>query len=92
MAKTLLNFVADDLATGCVMAIQDNSLLMGLLPFKATGGSMTHIYNVIDEYTAAEFRNINEGIDGDYIEPEQMVETLKILSGDVLVDRIILRG
>lgn len=92
MAKTLLNFVADDLATGCVMAIQDNSLLMGLLPFKTTGGSMTHIYNVIDEYTAAEFRNINEGIEGDYIEPEQMVETLKILSGDVLVDRIFLTG
>lgn len=92
MAKTLLNFVADELARGCVATMQDNSLLIGLLPFKTTGGSMTHLYNVIDEYTASEFRNINEGIDGDYVEPEQMVETLKILSGDVLVDRIFLTG
>lgn len=92
MAKTLLNFVADDLARGCVLAIQDNSILMGLLPFKTTGGSMTHIYNVIDEYTASEFRNINEGVNGSYVEPEQVVETLKILSGDVKVDRIFLTG
>lgn len=92
MAKTLLNFVATDLARGCVAAVQDNSLLIGLLPFTSTGGSMTHLYNVIDEYTASEFRNINEGIDGDFVEPEQMVETLKILSGDVLVDRIFLTG
>lgn len=92
MAKTLLNFVADELTRGCVMSIQDNSVLMGLLPFKTTGGSMTHIYNVVDEYTASEFRNINEGVNGSFVEPEQVVETLKILSGDVKVDRIFLTG
>lgn len=92
MAKSLLNFVADNLAQGCVMAIQDNSVLMGLLPFKSTGGSMTHMYNVIDEYTGSEFRNINEGVTGSYVEPEQKIETLKILSGDVIVDRIFLTG
>lgn len=92
MAKTLLNFVADELTRGCVMSIQDNSVLMGLLPFKTTGGSMTHIYNVVDKYTASEFRNINEGVNGSFVEPEQVVETLKILSGDVKVDRIFLTG
>lgn len=92
MAKTLLNLVHDELAQGCVMAMQDNSLLLGILPFKKTNGAMTHLYNVVDEYTSAEFRNLNEGVAGSYVEPTQMVETLKILSGDVLVDRIFLTG
>lgn len=92
MSKNLMNFVADDLARGCVASMQDNSLLIGLLPFKTTGGSMTHLYNVIDEYTTSDFRNINEPFAGDYVEPEQITETLKILSGDVLVDRVFLTG
>lgn len=92
MAKTLFNLVHDELAQGCVMAMQDNSLLLGILPFKKTNGAMKHLYNVVDEYTSSEFRNINEGVAGSYVEPTQMVETLKILSGDVLVDRIFLTG
>lgn len=92
MAKTLVNFVADDLARGCVHAMQDNSILIGLLPFKSTGGSMSHIYNVIDEYTKSDFRNINEPFVGSYVEPTQVTETLKILTGDVLVDRVFLTG
>lgn len=92
MAKTLLNFIADDLSRGCVHAMQDNSILIGLLPFKTTGGSMSHIYNVIDEYTKSDFRNINEPFDGSYVEPIQVTETLKILTGDVLVDRVFLTG
>lgn len=92
MTKSLLNFVADDLAKGCVMTIQDNSVLMGLLPFKVTNGGMSHLYNVINEYTASEFRNINENVTGSYVEPEQIIEQLKILSGDILIDRIFLAG
>lgn len=92
MEKSLLNFVADDLARGCVMAMQDNSILIGLLPFKTTEGSMTYLYNVINEYTKSDFRNINEPFAGSYVEPEQITETLKILTGDVLVDRVFLTG
>lgn len=92
MAKTLFNLVHEELAQGCVGVMQDNSLLLGLLPFRKTNGAMTHLYNVVDEYTASEFRNINEGVDGSYVEPTQMLETLKILSGDVKVDRIFLTG
>lgn len=92
MVKTLFNFVQDDLSQGCVMAMQDNSLLLGLLPFRKTYGAMTHLYNVVDEYTASEFREVNEGVKGSYVEPKQLVETLKILSGDILIDRIFLTG
>lgn len=92
MAKTLLNFVADDLARGCVSVAQEHSLILGLLPQRTTGGSMTHLYNIAEELVNADFRNINEDFEGSYVEPVQMVETLKILSADVKLDRIFLTG
>lgn len=92
MSKSILNFVADDLSRGVVLTAQANSLLFGLIPFTGTNGSLTHAYNVVEELTDVNFRNVNESCEAGYVEPVLKQELLKIMCGDVKVDRIFYTG
>lgn len=90
--KSLLNLVHETLAQSCVMAVQEESVLMNLLPFIDTKGSHAYLYNVIDEFNQAEFRNINEDVTAGHVDPIQMVERLRIASSDVKIDRVFVNG
>lgn len=92
MSKSLLKFVADDLSRACVMVADTQSTIFGLLPFTLTNGSMSHCYNVVNELNDVLFREIGEQVVGDNVAPEIKNERLKILSGDVLLDRIFVSG
>ena len=88
----LINLVHDTMAKGCVAALQENSLILNVLPMKDNAGSMTHLYSVVKSAVNAQFREVGENVAGDCIAPEQMVETLKVLTSDILIDRLYFNG
>lgn len=88
----LLALVHSNLETGVTKAFTESSILLSVLPFIDNKGSLDYYYNVVDAELTTEFRELGEAVQGGQIAPETKHERLKIMTADVILDRLITSG
>lgn len=88
----LMKLVHSNLDAGVTKAFTESSVLLSVLPFIDNKGSLDYYYNVIDAGFTAKFRELGENVAGEQIAPETKHERLKIMTADVVLDRLITSG
>lgn len=88
----LMNLVHSNLEAGVTKAFTESSILLSVLPFIENKGSLDYYYNVLDTGFITRYRELGENVKGQQIAPETMHERLKILTADVVLDRLIIDG
>lgn len=88
----LMKLVHSHLDAAATKAFTESSVLLSVLPFIDNKGSLDYYYNVIDAGFTAKFRELGENVTGEQITPETKHERLKIMTADVVLDRLIVDG
>lgn len=88
----LMKLVQTNLEVGCVKAFTESSILLSVLSFIPNKGSLDYYYNVVDAGFGAKFRELGENIGGQQIESDMKHERLKIITADVVLDRLFTNG
>ncbi|MTN91085.1 hypothetical protein GMB80_14310 [Turicibacter sanguinis] len=88
----LMKLVQTNLDAAVTKAFTESSILLSVLPFIENKGSLDYYYNVIDAGLTAVYRDLGETIVGEQIAPSTKHERLKIMTRDVVLDRLITEG
>lgn len=88
----LMKLVQSHLDVGVTKAFTESSILLTVLPFIENKGSLDYYYNVIDAGLTAAYRDLGETIAGEQIAPNTKHERLKVITRDVVLDRLITDG